>query len=157
MVASEVEDMHVLDDLVPHLIFSKQLTWLPWQFSKQVETFYWIFKILKTNHNLGCIKKGKISRSKRWFSTLILPLGDPAWSTASNSGALRPGRTCWSKSRGEPWRWSESQNIFYRKTGWERWCCSAWRRLKGDLIEAFQYLKGLTEKVESNLYIGWKW
>ena len=58
-------------------------------------------------------------------------------------GALSTGKTwsCWSRSRGGPQKWSEGWNTSPTRTVWESWGCSAWRRLWGHLIAAFQYLK----------------
>jgi len=43
-------------------------------------------------------------------------------------------------SRGGPQRWSEGWNTSAARTGWQSWGYSAWRRLRGDLTAAFQYL-----------------
>lgn len=44
---------------------------------------------------------------------------------------------------------SEEWSISTKKTSWERWGCSSWRRegLWGDLTVAFQYLKSPTRKL----------
>ena len=69
---------------------------------------------------------------------------DPTQNTACRPGAPSTRRTwsCWSGSRGGPQRWSEGWSTSPSRKGWESWGCSAWRRQWGDLIAAFQYLKG---------------
>ena len=80
---------------------------------------------------------------------------DPTWSPVSSSGALSTGKswTCWSGSRGGPQKWSEGWSTSPMRKGWESWGCSAWkRRLWGDLIAAFQYLKGPYRKDGDRLF-----
>jgi len=38
------------------------------------------------------------------------------------------------------------------RKGWESWGCSAWRRLQGDLIAAFQHLKGAFKTDADSLF-----
>ena len=74
------------------------------------------------------------------------------WSLASSSGALSTGKTwtCWSRSRGGPQKWSEGWNISPMRKGWESWGLK--KRLWGDLIAAFQYLKGAYKKDRERLF-----
>lgn len=86
-----------------------------------------------------------------WFSTsswrkMCLPLcssllwWDPTWNTASTSGAPNTGRTwsCWGRSRGGPWRWSEGWNTSPMRKDRDSWSCSSWRR--EDVEEILKHL-----------------
>ena len=79
---------------------------------------------------------------------------DSTWSPASSSGALSTGKTwtCWSRSRGRPQKWSEGWSTSAVSSGWKSWCCSAWRRVQGDVIVAFQYLKEACKKAGEGLF-----
>jgi len=87
------------------------------------------------------------------FST---PLSwDPTWSPVSSSGALSTGRTwtCWSRSRGRPWRWSEGWSNPPTRTGWGSWEFSLEkRRLHRDHLAAFHYIKGAYRKDGEGLF-----
>jgi len=37
------------------------------------------------------------------------------------------------------------------RKGWESRDCAAWRRLRGDIVATFQYLKGPTRKLEGDV------
>jgi len=53
------------------------------------------------------------------------------------------------------WDWGvllEGWSTSHMKTGWGSWASSAWRRLWGDLIAAFQYLKGAYKQQGSQLF-----
>ena len=113
----------------------------------------------KANCFLGWIKRSMANRARE----VILPLcsalhwWDLTWSTAARYGVLSAGETwiCWSTSREGP------QKLFPKipRDGTpllqgqaESWGCSAWRRLQGDLIAAFQYLKGSYGKGGDRLF-----
>ena len=66
----------------------------------------------------------------RGFCSSTLLWWEPTWSSASRSGALSTGKTwtCWSRSRGEPQKWSEGWNTSPIRKGRESWGCSAWSR-----------------------------
>jgi len=54
--------------------------------------------------------------------------------------------TCWSASRRGPQRWSKGMQHLPVRTGWELGLCSVEKkRLRGDLIAACQYVKGLQD------------
>ena len=76
-------------------------------------------------------------------------------SIVSSFGAPNTRRTwsCWSGSRGGPWRWSEGWSTSPTRTDWDSWGSSAWRSSRGDLIAAFQYLKGAYRKAGEGLFI----
>ena len=42
---------------------------------------------------------------------------------------------------GQLQRWLRAQSISCMRKGWETWVCWTWRRLRGDLINAYKYLK----------------
>ena len=92
----------------------------------------------KANHIKGCIKISVSSRVR----DMILPLC---------SGEASPGVLCPDVESSVPERHGplgvhpEEGHRNDPRDGtphlWESWDCSAWRRLRGDLIGAFQYLK----------------
>jgi len=98
----------------------------------------------KASHHLGCIKRSMISRLREVTQPLY-------------SCETRPGVQCpvlgsstqeehwasWGGSRGWPQRLSECQNAFSTGTEYELGLFSLEkRRLQGDIIAAFWYLKG---------------
>ena len=52
------------------------------------------------------------------------------WSAVSRPGAPSAGRmrSCWTRCRGWPWRWSKGWNTSPVRTGWWAWPSLAWRR-----------------------------
>ena len=78
----------------------------------------------------------------RWFCPSTLLSWDPTCSTTCSSGIPSTSKTwtCWSGSRGGPWKQSEGWNTSPVKKGWESWGCSASRR--EGLIVAFRHVKG---------------
>ena len=99
----------------------------------------------------------KCDQQVEWFYSSTLILCDPTWSNVSRSGAPSTGRTwsCSSWSTGGPQRWSEGWNISPVPAGWGSWDSSAWTRegSRGDLIAAFQYLKGAYREAGEGLFI----
>jgi len=57
-------------------------------------------------------------------------------------------------SGGGPQRWSEDWSTSPMKMEWGSWACLACRRLRRDLIAAFQYLKGAYKREGDQLF---KW
>jgi len=51
-------------------------------------------------------------------------------------------RSYWKESSGGLRGWWGHWSICPTRKGWGRRACSAWRRLRGDLINAYKYLKG---------------
>jgi len=90
------------------------------------------------------------SKSVRWSCPSALRWGDLTWRTAPRWWVLNTGErwTYWSTSREGPQKWSKEWNTSLTRTCWERWGCSAWRRL----IAAFQYLKGSYKKEWERLF-----
>ena len=46
------------------------------------------------------------------------------------------------ESSGGLWEWWGDWSLCPMRTDWGSWACSAWRRLRGHLINAYKYLKG---------------
>ena len=83
---------------------------------------------------------------------------EPAWSTASSSGALSIAKrwTCWRGSRGGPRKLSEGWNTSPMRKGWESWGYSAFRRQDfGDTTyEPSSTWRGPTRKLERDFLQG---
>ncbi|KAK4826156.1 LOW QUALITY PROTEIN: hypothetical protein QYF61_005729 [Mycteria americana] len=102
----------------------------------------------KANCFLRCIKRSVASRSRE----VILPLcSEPTWSTASSSGALSTGKawTCWRATK----MIRGLEHLSYEERLRELGLFSLEkRRLQGDLVAAFQYLKGAYQKDRDRLF-----
>ena len=72
-----------------------------------------------------------------------LPWWDHNWNTVSSSGPLSSRRTgnCLRESCTEPQRWWREWSISLTRRSWGSWVASAWRRLRSDLINAYEYVK----------------
>jgi len=57
------------------------------------------------------------------------------------------------RSRGGALRWSEGWSTSSMWKGWVNWAGLPWRRLRGDLIVAFQYLKGAYKEEGKRLFM----
>ena len=102
----------------------------------------------------AALEEGWPAGRRRWLSLSTLPLWVPICSTASKSGTSNTGKTlsfCKGFKEG-PWRWLEDWSTSPIKTGLRTWVCSIWRRLWGDLIIAFQYLKGDYKQGRNQLF-----
>lgn len=60
------------------------------------------------------------------------------FSLSSGLPSRRQTRAYWSESSKGLWRWLRDDNIWCVKRGWEKWVCSAWRRLRAHLINAYK-------------------
>ena len=63
----------------------------------------------------------------------------------------RKGMDLLERRQRRPQKWSEGWSTSPVRKGRESWGCSAWRRLQGELIAPFQYLKGACRKDGENL------
>ena len=87
------------------------------------------------------------------YSALVRP---PTWSTVFSSGApnIRRTWTCWSRSRGGHKNDRGLEHLLYEDRLRELGLFSLEkRRLQGDLIATFQYLKGAYRKDGEGLFI----
>ena len=75
-----------------------------------------------------------------WNSPSTLPWWDHIWSTASSSGLTGSRETDLLKSSGGQQRWV-ARSLSHMRKGWETSDCSAYRRLRKDLITVYKYLK----------------
>lgn len=51
-------------------------------------------------------------------------------------------KTCWCESGGGPQKMTRGMECFSCAERLRSWSCSTWKRLQGDLIEAFEYREG---------------
>ena len=106
----------------------------------------------KGNCILGCIKREVASRVMEGTPPLLCPYETSSGVLCPDLGSPGGKGSCWSVSRGGPWRWTEGRSTSPMKKGWGSWACLAWRRLWGDLTVAFQYLKRAYKQEEKWLF-----
>ncbi|GAB0182540.1 hypothetical protein GRJ2_000719300 [Grus japonensis] len=103
----------------------------------------------KANCILGCIKRNVTSRSREGI-LLLHSCETPSGLCSSGAPNIRRRWSCWSKSRGGHEDDQRLEHLSYedrlRELG--LFSLEKKRRLRGDLIAAFQYLKGPTGKLE---------
>lgn len=89
----------------------------------------------KTKHVLGCIKRSVSSRVRELILPLCSSLGrpHPEFCIQLWGHWHRKDMNLLNQVQRRPPRWCGGWNSSAMKTGWERWVCSIWRRLQGDL------------------------
>ena len=90
----------------------------------------------------GALKRAWPTASQgMWSSPSTLTWWGHMWNTvvSFNFFSLRKTRNFWRGQWG-PRSSLEAWNISLKRKGWEAWGCSAWRKLKGNLSNAYKYL-----------------
>ena len=87
-------------------------------------------------NNGKCFQFQQHTQSLRIASHSALPWWGLIWNTVTSSGlpTSRKMRSYWRESSGGLRGWWGDWSICPMRKGWGSWACSAWRRLRGDLI-----------------------